>query len=108
MRVKTQADLDRIKMAVDATLEPLGRRVISVVNYESFWVDPDLANQYLDLVRYVEDRYYEKVSRYTTNGFMRIKLSRGLAERHVTSSVVRSFVEATDSLKGDAPSPGAS
>jgi propionate CoA-transferase len=99
MRVKTQEDLDRIKEAVDATLRPLGRRVISIVNYDSFWVDPEIADKYMDLVRYVEDNYYLKVSRYTTNGFMRIKLSRGLDERHITSRVVQSYAEATKTLK---------
>lgn len=98
MRVTSQEDLARIKEAVDATLEPLGRRVIAVVNYDSFWVDPELADQYLDLVRYVEARYYLKVSRYTTNGFMRIKLSRGLAARKVTSDVVKTYAQARDSL----------
>lgn len=101
MRVEKREDLDRIKVAVDATLEPLGRRVVAVVNYDSFWVAPHLADEYLDLVRYVEARYYLKVSRYTTNGFMRIKLSRGLAARKVTSDVVQNWVQATDQLKDD-------
>jgi len=101
MRVKTLEDLDRIKEAVDATLKPLGRRVISIVNYDSFWVDPEIADKYMDLVRYVEANYYLKVSRYTTSGFMRIKLSRGLEERHITSRVVQNYVEATKSLKDE-------
>ena len=99
MRVKTLDDLERIKEAVYATLKPLGRRVISIVNYDSFWVDPEIADKYMDLVRYVEANYYLKVSRYTTSGFMRIKLSRGLEERHITSRVVQNYVEATKSLK---------
>jgi len=98
MRVKSQDDLDRIKEAVEATLKPLGRRVISIVNYDSFWVDPDIADKYMDLVHYVEANYYLKVSRYTTNGFMRIKLSRGLEQRRITSHVAQSYVEARKSL----------
>lgn len=98
MRVKSLDDLDRIKEAVEATLKPLGRRVISIVNYDSFWVDPDIADKYMDLVHYVEANYYLKVSRYTTNGFMRIKLSRGLEERRITSHVAQSYVEARKSL----------
>ena len=53
----------------------------------------------MDLVRYVERNYYEKVSRYTTNGFMRIKLSRGLEARKVTSNVMQSYVEASATFK---------
>ena len=103
MRVRTEADLERIKQAVEGTLKPLGRRVTSIVNYDSFWVDPEIASQYLDLVRYVESNYYLRVSRYTTNGFMRIKLARGLQERDVTATVVQNYVEAAKSLKSDKP-----
>lgn len=98
MRVKHQEDVDRIKKAVEKVLKPLNRRVISIVNYDSFWVDPDIADRYMDLVRYVEANYYLKVSRYTTNGFMRIKLSRGLQERKITSNVMHDYVEAAKSL----------
>ena len=99
MRVKTMEDIDRIKIAVEGALKPLGRRVVSIVNYDAFWVDPEIADEYMDLVRYVEANYYLKVSRYTTNGFMRIKLSRGLEERRITSNVTHSYVEATEALK---------
>jgi propionate CoA-transferase len=99
MRVQSPEDLERIKTAVEGTLKPLGRRVISIVNYDLFWVDPEIANQYMDLVRYIETNYYLKVSRYTTNGFMRIKLSRGLKDREITSDVAHNYVEATNALK---------
>lgn len=99
MQVKTLEDLDRIKTAVEATLKPIGRRVVSIVNYDSFWVDPGISDEYLDLVRYVESNYYSKVSRYTTNGFMRIKLSLGMEERHITSDIAHDYVEATKALK---------
>lgn len=99
MRVKTDEDLERIKNAVEAVLKPLGQRVISIVNYDSFWVDPEIADKYMDLVRYVEANYYLKVSRYTTNGFMRIKLSRGLENRRITSTIAHNYVEATKAIK---------
>ena len=101
MRVNTVEDLERIREAVEGTLMPLGRRVVSIVNYDSFWVDPEISEAYLDLVRHVEANYYERVSRYTTNGFMRIKLSRGLEEREISSNVVQSYVEATEALETD-------
>jgi propionate CoA-transferase len=101
MRVKTQEDLDRIKIAVDETLEPLGKRVNAIVNYDSFWTDPDIADKYLDLVRYVQERYYLKVSRYTTSGFTRIKLSKGLNERNVAHEMVQDFVQAEENLRSD-------
>jgi propionate CoA-transferase len=94
MRVRTEEDLVRIKQAVEAVLEPLGKRVNSIVNYDSFHADDEIADQYMDLVRYVEKKYYLKVSRYTTNAFMRLKLAHELAKRSITSSVQETLREA--------------
>ena len=64
---------------------------------------PDLwgiqgAGEYLDLVKYVEDKYYIRVSRYTTSGFMRLKLAHELDKRHVTSEVYETRKQASDHL----------
>ena len=99
MRVRTQADLDRIKAAVDGLLGPLNRKVYSIVNYDRFEADADIMHPYLDLVRYVEDRYYLAVSRYTNSGFMRLKLGSELDKRKVSSRVFESSAEARASLK---------
>lgn len=99
MRVNSREDVDRIKVTVEAVLKPLDRRVVAIVNYDSFWVNPYISEHYMELVRHIESSYYLKVSRYTTNGFMRIKLSRGLDERNMTSNVMKNYVEATASLK---------
>jgi hypothetical protein len=40
MHVPTEGDLGHIKDAVDQTLPSLGRRVPSIVNYDSFVADP--------------------------------------------------------------------
>jgi len=40
MHLPTEGDLGRIKDAVDQTLPSLGRRVHSIVNYDSFVADP--------------------------------------------------------------------
>lgn len=101
MRVRTVEDLERIRKAVDDLLGPLGRRVNSIVNYDRFQADDDVAEAYLDLVRYVEEKYYLKVSRYTTSGFMRLKLGKELARRKVSSHVFESQAEARRHLEGD-------
>lgn len=94
MHVTDAEDITRIRDAVDAVLAPLGKRVNAIVNYDSFWANPAIMDAYLDLVRYVEDRYYLKVSRYSSSGFARLKLAKGLGERQVTSDVVQTHVEA--------------
>jgi propionate CoA-transferase len=99
MRVRTQTDLDRIKVAVDGLLGPLNKKVYSIVNYDRFEADPEIMHAYLDLVRYVEDKYYIAVSRYTNSGFMRLKLGSELDKRKVSSRVFESNAEARDSLR---------
>ena len=94
MHVRTEEDLGRIKDAVDRTLEPLGRRVHSIVNYDSFVADPDILDKYADLVKYVEERYYISVSRYATSGFLRLKLGAELRKRRLSSHVFETRREA--------------
>jgi propionate CoA-transferase len=60
---------------------------------------------YLDLVRYVEQRYYLKVSRYTNSGFMRLKLGKALRERQVSSHVYETRIEASRGLLSDEVAP---
>jgi len=100
MRVRTEADLERIKEAVERILKPLGKRVYSIVNYDRFEADPEIMDKYLDLVRYVEQSYYIKVSRYTTSGFMRLKLGSELEKRKVSSHVFETRGDARRNLKG--------
>ena len=87
MRVKTPEEVAQIVAAVDRLLAPLNRRVNSVVNYEGFSVDEDAATAYMDAVKYVEERYYLKVARYTSNAFLRLKLGRELEQRRLASTV---------------------
>jgi len=94
MRVRNEADLAAIKEAVDGTLAPLGKRVYSIVNYERFVADDDIIDKYMDLVKYVEEKYYISVSRYTNSGFLRLKLGKELGKRKVSSKVYESGAEA--------------
>jgi hypothetical protein len=53
---------------VDQPLPPRGQREHSIVNYDSLVADPDIPHKYADLVKYVEERDYLSVSRYSTSG----------------------------------------
>jgi propionate CoA-transferase len=101
MRVRNEADLAAIKEAVDGVLEPLGKRVYSIVNYERFVADDDIMDKYMDLVKYVEEKYYISVSRYTNSGFLRLKLGKELGKRKVSSTVYESGEEARSHLTDD-------
>jgi propionate CoA-transferase len=99
MRVRTLAELERIRAAVEKLLAPLGKRVYSIVNYDRFEADPEIMDAYLDLVRYIEETYYLKVSRYTNSGFMRLKLGKELQKRNVSSHVYETRSEAAENLQ---------
>lgn len=87
MRVRTDQDVRDIVDAVDRVLGPLGKRVYSVVNYERFECDDDARDAYMDAVKYVEEKYYLGVKRYTSSAFLRHRLGAEFAKRHITSRV---------------------
>ena len=94
LRVRDLADLDAIGAAVDKMLRPLGQRVHSVVNYERFTCDDDVFDEYIELVKRVEQTYYLSVKRYTSGAFLRHKLGAALAKRQISS-------ELHDSARGE-------
>src|SRR5262249_23605694 len=80
LRGRTKEDLRVIGDAVDKLLGPLGKRVHSIVNYERFICDDDVFNEYVELVKRVEQTYYLSVKRYTSGAFLRHKLGTELAK----------------------------
>jgi len=92
--VRSQADIKAIDKAAEAVLAPLGRRVYAIVNYDNFSIPPDLLDEYSAMVRSLTDRYYSGVSRYTTSGFMRIKLGEALEGRGLAPHIFESADEA--------------
>jgi propionate CoA-transferase len=100
MRVRNRGDVDIIIMAVDRLIGPLGKRVNCIVNYEGFSVDDEAMEAYMDAVRYVEQKHYVKVSRFTNSGYLRMKFSKELDGREVTSKVFETRREAERNLSG--------
>ena len=88
LRVRNVADLRAIGDAVDKLLGPLGKRVHSIVNYEHFTCDDEVFDEYIELVKRVEQTYYLSVKRYTSGAFLRHKLGTELAKRNVSSEIL--------------------
>lgn len=98
LHVRSEENIASIRAAVEAQCREIGRRVAVVVNYDAFRIEEELLDGYADMVRYMEDRYYTKVSRYTTSAFMRVKLGRALTREvapHIfeTPQEARAFLE---------------
>jgi propionate CoA-transferase len=78
LRVKTEADLDRIRRAVAGHGEQLGRKVAAVVSYDGFQLDETVAEAYAAMVLQLEQRYYTRVTRYAGGAFDRLKLAQAI------------------------------
>jgi propionate CoA-transferase len=72
----------------------IGQKVHLVVNYDNFVLAPAVSDAYFSAVAYLQQRYYETASRYTTSAFLRLKLGAALAERNLAPSVFESRSEA--------------
>ncbi|MEH2566022.1 acyl CoA:acetate/3-ketoacid CoA transferase [Bradyrhizobium sp. AZCC 2289] len=92
--LRSRADIDAIARAVEARLGGLNRRVYAIVNYDNFSILPELLDEYSAMVRSLTERFYSGVSRYTTSGFLRIKLGEALEKRGVAAHIFESADEA--------------
>jgi len=98
--VKTKLTMEEIRTQVETILGPLGQKVYAIVNYDNFKILDDLVDDYSDMVKYLMDRYYTGVSRYTTSTFLRMKLGDALKRRDAAPHIYESRSEAQLALKG--------
>lgn len=98
--VRTREDIAEVKARIDSICGPLGKKVKCIVNYDNFSIVPELEDEYLKAVKYVVDKYYESVSRYTTSAFMRMKLGDALAKKaKLEPSLFKTEKQAKEALK---------
>ena len=79
MSVNSKEDVEAIKAALEDTLEPIGKKVHVVTNYDHFTILPEAVDAYRSMVRDIISTYTVDVTRYTTSAFLRFLLRR--AER---------------------------
>jgi propionate CoA-transferase len=94
LSVSTPAQAEAIVAEIEKRLTAVGKKVPVVVNYDNFYLAPDLADTYTAAVRSLSERFYETVTRYTTSSFMRLKLSGHLTERGLAPHIYESHQEA--------------
>jgi propionate CoA-transferase len=87
-------DIAAIEKTVETKLGRLGARAYAIVNYDNFTILPELLDEYSAMVRTLVDRFYSGVSRYTTSGFLRMKLGESLEKRGVAPHIFESAAEA--------------
>ena len=96
--VSTPEEAEAIATEVEKRLAAVGKKVPVAVNYDNFYLAPDLADTYASVVHGLAERYYESVTRYTTSSFMRLKLSGHLAQRGLAPHIYESRQEALNWL----------
>ncbi|RAU20856.1 acyl CoA:acetate/3-ketoacid CoA transferase [Paramagnetospirillum kuznetsovii] len=99
LSVRTLKDVEAIHRQVEAKLQPLGRKVMAIVNYDEFVLAPEVEAEYLDMVRDVVSRFYTHVTRYTTSAFLRMKLGDALSRRGVSPHIFETVDQATEHLE---------
>jgi propionate CoA-transferase len=104
LSVHTTAEVETMRVEVEKRVAAAGKKVHVAVNYDNFYLAPDLADAYVSEIRALAGRYYESVTRYTTSSFMRLKLSGDLAQRGLAPHIYESRQEALAWLSGSGDS----
>jgi propionate CoA-transferase len=101
--VKSPEIIERFRERIRIIVEPLGRKVYAVVNYDGFKLDEDVEDAYLDAVTEIGDRYFHGATRFTTSAFMRAKLRDSLGKRGVAPHIYESEDEAKGVVRETIP-----
>jgi propionate CoA-transferase len=99
LKVRTVQDVEDIRRHVANKLDRIGRKVYGIVNYDGFEIAPEVEDDYAAMVKGLADAYYWNVTRYTTSGFLRLKLGEALQRRGLAPHVYESSDEALKNLR---------
>jgi propionate CoA-transferase len=97
--VRTSEDVRKIKAMVEKILSPLGKKVYAIVNYDNFNIFPEIVDEYTEMVKEVVEKFYVKVTRYTTSTFLRMKLGDALKSRDLAPHIYEDGQKAKEALK---------
>jgi propionate CoA-transferase len=100
--VRDSADVEAIRDAVQRCLAPLAHKVPAIIDYDNFHVAPQILDEYSQMVSGLAQRFYTRVTRYTTSAFLRVKLGEALRLRGVAPHIFESAEAARAHLGDDA------
>ncbi|MEO7392766.1 MAG: acyl CoA:acetate/3-ketoacid CoA transferase [Ramlibacter sp.] len=83
LHIGSKAAINEVEQTAIRLLEPVvrspGQRVAAVVNYDNFTILPGLVDEYTAMVTRLTDRFYSRVTRYGTGGFLKAKFEGRIA-----------------------------
>jgi propionate CoA-transferase len=94
LRIRRREDIEAVRHEVERRLEPLGRKLYAVVNYDHFELPDELEDAWGEMVQALVARYYLNVTRYGAGGFLRAKLGATLSAHGVAPHLCDSAAEA--------------
>ena len=74
LAVHDERMIEAIEQAVESCLAGRAGRVDAVVNYDDFSIRPEMLEPYALMVERLAERYYRRVTRYGSKGFLRARL----------------------------------
>jgi propionate CoA-transferase len=98
LSIRSEADIERVRLAVHEKLAPIGHKVYAIVNYDRFSILPELVDDYIDMVKVLMDNCYHNVTRFTSNTFLRAKLGEALEKRQIAAQSYETAAEAEANL----------
>ena len=93
-RVRHPAQVEAVRELIRSLVEPLGRKVEAVIDYDGCHISATIAEAWFDMARDVQTKFYVRASRYTTSAFMRLKLGEALQRREMAPHVYESAAHA--------------
>ncbi len=100
-QVKSSERIQEVNNTVRKILEPVGKKVYTIVNYDNFNILPDLIDEYSEMVKGLVEGLYINTTRYSTNAFARMKIGEALAEKKLIPHMYESREEAQKALKSE-------
>jgi len=81
LAIDALSDIVQVERMVESLLAPVvssaAERVAVVVNYDSFTILPTLVDAYSAMVKRLTQRFYSRVTRYGSGGFLKARLDAG-------------------------------
>jgi propionate CoA-transferase len=97
--IRSHNMIEAVRQHVIDYLEPLGGKVFTIVNYDNFFILPQLMDGYANMIKELVDRFYLGVTCYTTSAFLRVKLGEALEQRDLAPHIYDNVEEAHQRLQ---------
>jgi len=97
--IQTKDEIREVKEAVERIVRPLNKKVYTIVNYDNFYINPEILDEYTLMVKVLVDELYACVTRYTTSAFQRMQIGDALQQKNVAPHIYATREEAGHALK---------